>query len=402
MRGLPRRCLDRLTHLVALLRRPDRGSVSAPAAVHVPTTAEALVAYLLQLVAAIGLSAVVGSLLLLWAGANPLQVYSLLFRESFFSPRSLMISIQRATPLILTSAAATMAFQAGAINMGLVAQFSVGASAAAMAGYALPALPTVILVPLILLISGCAGAAAGFVPALVKRISGISEIVTGMITNPVVTNGLSIVIRLIPWLSSASRGASRAGIQPNARLAKFSDILPYSLGPRSEANTGIFLSITIVLMLAYWMRRSKTGYEIRMTRHNPRFAQMGGIQAGRIFFLGMMLSGAIAAMAGAIEVMGVWGSTRSGMLNVGEKDLIIALIGGQSFVGSLFAALAYGGLESGALSVAFYSTVPRPFIDILVELMVIFAALPSMRSFVSSGVSGDSDHLGGRYISEPL
>ena len=87
-----------------------------------------------------------------------------------------------------------------------------------------------------------------------------------------------------------------------------------------------------------------------------------------------------------------------GTLVVGNKGLIIALIGGQSMIGSFIAALFYGGLESGAMNVAWFSSIPRPLIDILVELIIIFSALPSMRSFFSGSAFSEIERLGGRFI----
>ena len=116
----------------------------------------------------------------------------------------------------------------------------------------------------------------------------------------------------------------------------------------------------------------------------------------------MMLSGAIAAMGGAVEILGIWRSYRLETLNIGYKDLVIALIGGQTLVGSLIAALVYGGLESGTMNVAWFTSIPRPFIDILIQLMIIFAALPSMRSFLGSTDPLDVEHLGGRFITRRM
>jgi ABC-type uncharacterized transport system permease subunit len=360
------------------------------------TGVQALLHYLGMLALWILLSMVVGSIMLLAVKENPLRAYTVLFQEAFLKPRGIAIAVQRATPLILTSGAAVVAFQAGAINMGLAGQFAVGASVAAMAGYALPPLPKIILIPLILLLSGCGGAMAGFVPAIFKRLSGISEIITGMISNYVAPLVFGMIVRAIPLLSQASRGASRQGVQPAAYLSQFVELTHGGWGSGTKANTGLFVAIGVVLFLAWWMRRSKMGFEMRMTRVNFNMAEFAGIKAGRAFFIGLMLSGAIAAMAGAVEILGIWRGSRGGTLNIGEKDLIIALIGGQSYIGSMFAAMVYGGLESGTMNVSWSTNIARPFIDMLVQLIVIFAAAPSMMSFFSG--ESETDRLGGRFL----
>ncbi|MBN1261585.1 MAG: ABC transporter permease [Anaerolineae bacterium] len=355
-------------------------------------------AYLLQLLPFVGLSFIVGSLLVLWAGENPLEVYSLVLKETLFDELGLMIAVQRATPLILTSAAAAMAFRAGAINMGLAGQFTVGASIAAIAGYALPAMPKPLHILAIMALCGVGGAAAAFIPAIFKRLSGVNEVITGMIANLLIPHLMSFFINLFPAVRAARFGASSSGIRESAQFLQFSELTGGALGAGTKANTGIFFALGLVLFLAIWMRYSTLGYELRMTKLNPSFAEFGGIRAGRYFFVGMLLSGAIAAMAGAVEILGIWRGYRLGTLEIGNKGLVIALIGQQSFIGSLLASLFFGGLEAGAMKVTWYTPIPRPLVDILVEITIVLVALPSMRAFISGDPDSDVDRLGGRFV----
>jgi simple sugar transport system permease protein len=339
-----------------------------------------------------------GSWLILWVGENPLEVYPLVLRETFFDLHGLMIAIQRATPLILTSAAATVAFRAGAINMGLAGQFTVGAAVAALAGYGLPAMPKILHIPLILLLCGLGGAAAALVPAIFKKMSGVNEVITGMIANLLIPHLLRLIVNAFPALRAAQFGASSQGIRASAELSQFAELSGGRIGLGTQANTGIFVAIGMTLALALCMRYTKLGYEFRVTKANPNFAEFGGIRAGHVFFMGMLLSGAVAAMAGAVEILGIWRGYRMGTLNVGNKGLIIALIGQQGLIGSLLAGSFFGGLEAGAMKVAWYTSIPRPLIDILVELTIIFVALPSMRAFISGDPTSDVDRLGGRFV----
>jgi simple sugar transport system permease protein len=309
-----------------------------------------------------------------------------------------MIAIQRATPLIFTSVAAAIAFQGGAINMGLAGQFMVGAAVAAVAGYGLPPMPGVLHVSLILLLCAIGGAGAAFIPAIFKRMSGVNEVITGMISNLLMPHLISLVINSNSLTRAARSGASSQGIRESARLPQFTELTNGGFGVGTKANVGLFVAIGLVLFLTWWLSRSKLGYEIRMTRMNYTFAEFAGIRAGRCFFISMMLSGAVAAMAGAVEILGVWRQYRMGTLVVGNKGLIVALIGGQHLMGSFLAALFYGGLESGAMNVAWFTSIPRPLIDILVELIVILSALPSMRSFFSGSEFSDIERLGGRFV----
>jgi len=282
--------------------------------------------------------------------------------------------------------------------MGNAGQFMVGSSIASMAAAATAGLPAPLHLPLVLLFCAIGGAAAGFVPAFFKRLSGINEVITGMIANLMMPHFLSAVVSLLPVLRGARAAASR-GIPETALFAHFATLTRGGLGAGTQANTSIFMALGLAAVLSWWLRRTSLGYEIRMTKANYTFAEFGGIRAGRMFFLGMMMSGAIAALAGATEVLGVWHGYRTGTLVVGEKGLVISLIGGQSFLGAAFVALLYGGLESGTLNVSWFTSVPRAVVDIIVLVLFLLAAVPSMRSFFADDDPTGTGHLGGRFLS---
>lgn len=352
--------------------------------------------YLFQLATSLGLSIVIGMLLILAVGENPLAVYSGLIEKAFFDPFGFMIAVQRMTPLILASAAAVLAFRGGAINMGLEGQFAVGATVAGVIGFMVPEMPKVFAIPIVLVFCGLAGAAAAWIPAFFKVVSGISEVITGMIANLVVPQLFGILLS-VPFLRTARMGASRSGIPPWVQLDKFSDLTNGAIGAGTHANTGIFLSIGLMLCIAYVFKRSKIGYEISMANANFFMAEFSGIKAKRSFYMAMMLSGAVAAMAGATESLGIYRNASSGTISVGYNALMMALAGGNTFVGSAMASFVLGGLQSGAMNASWSTTVPRPFIDFLVALLMLFAAVPSMRLFFSGSNMLDSERLGGQF-----
>ncbi len=353
-------------------------------------------AYFIQLAVCLAASFAIGTVIILLDGQEPLAVYSALIREAFFSPQGIMIAIQRATPLILTSAAAVIAFQGGAINMGLEGQFMVGAAIAAVAGYAIPEMPKIFAIPIVLLLCGIGGAAAGWIPAFFKMVSGVNEVITGMIANLLMPSLLSMFMSL-PLLRISRSGASQNGVQPWAQLSQFNEITHGGLGFGTKANTGIFVAIGLVIFLAFWIRRTKIGYEIRISSANFSLAEFAGIRADRSFYITMMLSGAIAAIAGATEILGVWRGYNMGTISVGYNGLLVALAGGNTYIGAMVASLMYGGLQSGAMNASWLTDIPRPLIDVLVEFIVLFAAIPSMRLFFSGSSYSEAERLGGQF-----
>jgi simple sugar transport system permease protein len=352
--------------------------------------------YLLQLGLCLAISIFVGSVLILLSGENPLAVYSGIFQSGFFTPLGFMIAIQRATPLILTSLAAALAFQGGAINMGLEGQFMVGGSIAALVGTIIPEMPHIIAIPIVLLFSALFGALAGLVPAIFKIVSGVSEVITGMIANLIMPSLLSIVLNL-SFLRALRASSGQRGIQPWAQLSQFSELTNGAAGTGTHANTGIFIAIGLAIFLALVFKRTRIGYEIRISSANASFADFGGISARRSFILVMMLSGAVAAIGGATEVLGVWRSGASGTISVGYNGLILSLVGGNTFIGSTIAAALYGGLQSGAMNASWLTNVPRPLLDLVVELIVLICSLPSMRMFFSGSSMSDEDRLGKQF-----
>ena len=352
--------------------------------------------YLLQLGLCLALSILIGSILILISGDNPIAVYTGLIQQAFFTPLGIMIAVQRATPLILTSLAAALAFQGGAINMGLEGQFMVGGSIAALFAAALPEMPRAIAIPIVLLFCALFGALAGLVPAIFKIVSGVSEVITGMIANLIMPSLLALVLSL-PILSTLRAASRQNGVQPWAQLSQFSELTNGAVGLGTHANTGIFIAIGLGIFLALVFKRTRLGYEIRISSANPAFADFGGISSQRSFIIVMMLSGAIAAIGGATEVLGVWRANASGTISVGYNGLILALVGGNTFIGATVAAALYGGLQSGAMNASWITNVPRPLVDMLVELIVLICALPSMRMFFSGSSMSDEDRLGKQF-----
>ncbi len=356
--------------------------------------------YLVQLAGSLIVSIAFGSILVIAVGENPFNVYSALISQAFLSPLGLGIAIQRATPLILTSAAAVLAFKGGAINMGIEGQFLVGGAIAALVASALPEMPSVLAIAIIVVFCALGGAFAGWIPAFFRMVSGVNEVITGMIANLVVPPLMSFIlgsIMRLPFMQMFRGGGGR-GVPEWSRFAQFAELTDGGFGSGTRANTGIFLAVFVVIVLAYVFKRSKIGYEIRISSANFMMAEYSGINARRSFYLTLMLSGAIAAIGGATEVLGVWrGYSSGGLAQIGYNGLLVALAGGNNFLGALTAASIYGGLQSGAMNASWTTSIPRPLIDVLVEILIVFAAVPSMRLFFSGSGQDDSERLGSKF-----
>ena len=325
----------------------------------------------------------VGSLIMIWYKQNPVEIYGYLLKGSYGSQRSLFIGLQRATPLIFTALASTLAFRTGVFNVGVEGQFFIGAIAGTYVGYAFQ-MPTIIHLPLTLLTGFVAGAAWAFVPTLMRQKLGISEIVTTIMTNYIATF-------LISYLTNYPMRADPTTpdtppIMPTARLPQFIEMTRESanpLGKGTQAHVGIFVALVVVAVMYFIFTRTRIGFEWRMVGISFPFSEFAGMNLDRTFISGMLVSGGLAGLGGIVEIMGVWREYKNLFaIGFGFKGNLAALLGGQSILGSTVAALFYGSMEAGALGLEWSAGIPRQLIDIVVGLIIFFMAAEGMWDFV--------------------
>jgi simple sugar transport system permease protein len=322
----------------------------------------------------------VGSLIMVWTGHNPLEIYRLLFTGAFGSERAIFISLQRATPLIFTALASTLAFRTGVFNVGVEGQFFIGAISAAFVGYAVN-LPLILHMPLTLLAGFLGGAVWAYFPTIMRQKLGISEIITTIMTNYIATYLISYLTNYP--LRHTPTTPETPPVHSSAVLPQFVELTDGALGRGTQAHVGIFLALATMGVLYYIFRRTTIGYEWRMVGLSFPFSEFGGINLDRTFIGGMLVSGGIAGLGGAVEILGVWREYKDLFaIGFGFRGNLAALLGGQTIIGSTVAALFYGSMEAGALGLEWSAGVPRQLIDIVVGLIIFFMAAKGMWDFV--------------------
>lgn len=304
------------------------------------------------------LSLLVGALLILAAGRDPLLAYANLF-EAGFSCNSgpgrcaLVTALQFATPLILSGLSATVALRGGFFSIGQIGQMLFGAAAASwLAGnLALPTLihPTVALIGAALL-----GAIWGLVPALLKHFIGVNEVLSTLLLNPIA--GVLVGFVRLPR------------VDVSARLSP--------LIPSTKLTAGLFIALAAALLIYLFLWRTTRGMELRANASAPRFALYGGMPIHRPVLLAMALSGALAGLAGGVEVLGVHYHFVSNFSAVNDFDgLIIAFTGHLHPLGVVLFAFLLGGLRTGSLvGLQIGSGIPRELGSALIAFMLIFVA----------------------------
>lgn len=321
----------------------------------------------------------VGSIIMLITKHNPFEVYGLLLEGAFGSSRGWFITIQRATPLIFTALASTLAFRTGVFNVGVEGQFFIGAILGTWVGYAIE-LPAIIHLPLTLFAGFLGGAVWAYFPTVMRQRLGVNEIITTIMTNYIATFLISYLTNY-PMRASATTPETPP-VFPSARLTQFVEINP-ELGKGSQAHFGIFIALALVVVMWFIFRQTRMGYEWRMVGLSHLFSEFGGINLNRTFIGGMLVSGGIAGLGGIVEILGVWREYKNLFaVGFGFRGNLAALLGGQSVIGGTIAAIFYGGMESGALSLEWGAGVPRQLIDIIVGLVIFFMAAEGMWDFL--------------------
>ncbi len=299
-----------------------------------------------------------GALLILAAGQNPLSTYASLFEAGFSclpgpGRCALVTALQFATPLILSGLSATVALRGGFFSIGQLGQMLFGAAAASWLGGYL-SLPSVIHPAVALVGAAFLGCLWGLVPALLKHFIGVNEIIATLLLNPIA----SILVGLIRL----------PRIDASAHLSP--------LIPGSKLSAGIFIALAAALLIYLFLWRTTLGLEMRAHANAPRFALYGGMPVHSPVLLTMALSGALAGLAGGVEVLGVQYHFISNFSAVNDFDgLIIAFAGQLHPAGVVLFAFLLGGLRLGSLvGLQMLSGIPRELGGALIAFMLIFVA----------------------------
>ena len=325
-------------------------------------------ALLLAPVGAITFTLLVSALLVLWAGAPVGRTYAALLQGGFGSVFAWTETLTRATPLILTGLAATVAFKARLFNIGAEGQLYAGALAAVavggMHGGSGLAVAPWLLFPLMMAAAALAGALVLLGPALMKSRLGVDEVVTTLLLNFVVLLGVSALLDG-PMKDPLAMGWPQSvALQAELELGK--------LIPQTRLHTGLLWAVAAAGLLAALLRYTVPGFDIRALGANPRAAGFAGVPVTRTVVLVALLSGALAGLAGAIEVAGRTSYVTLDMSpGYGYSGIVIAMLAGLQPLGVLVAGVFVAGILVGADSMSRAIGVPNTIADVIVATSLI-------------------------------
>lgn len=314
------------------------------------------------------LALIAGGILMLSFGYSPLQGYAALWTGAFGDRYFIGETLRQVTPLVLTGLAVAFAFRANLFNIGAEGQVFVGWLAAVWVGLAFDA-PIYIHLPLAVLAAAIAGAIWGFIPGLLKATLGVHEVIVTIMLNYTALYTTNAIVRSV---LTDNRDATDS-IPASASLS--SEWLQ-NMTDFSRLHYGILIALFMALLMWFIIEKTTLGFEIKSVGFNPNASKYAGMNVKRNIIISMVISGAFAGLAGAMEGLGTFGymSVQSGFTNLGFDGIAVALIGANSAPGVVIAALLFGGLKVGALNMPTQAGVPNELVDIIIALIIFFVA----------------------------
>lgn len=308
--------------------------------------------------------------------------YWALFRGSIYDPNladpgflqgfyPLSETLVAASPLILTGLSVALAFRAGLFNIGAQGQFIAGAIGASYVGFKFE-LPIVIhSIAAIAAAMLCAGLYGGFVGFL-KAKTGAHEVIVTIMLNYVAGYFLLWILSTETFLRPGRQDPLAPEVRESARL-------PHLFGSELRANLGFIIALIVAGLIWWLLQRSTWGFRFRAVGANAAASKTAGISVGRTTTTVMFIAGALAGLAGAVQILGSEPAMTAGVGGTFGFDAItVALLGRATPIGTVFAALLFGALRAGGLTMQASTETPLDLVLVIQALIVLFIAAPAL------------------------
>jgi general nucleoside transport system permease protein len=330
---------------------------------------------------------VVGGIVVLLIGDNPIETYKLLIGSALSWPDGIGYTLFYATPLVFTGLAVAVAFRCGLLNIGAEGQLYIAAFVTAWVGIAGANLSGWVLIPLACLAAILSGAAWGAIPGVLKARFGSHEVINTIMLNFIAFALTSYLVQYhfkapgdpIMQTGFIGRQDVPEGMEAlkglNAHIPRLGSFLP-GFPERIPLSVAFILAILACVAVYYFLWRTKWGYEIRATGANPSAAEYGGISVKKQIVLAMAVSGGLAGMVAINEVLGYRYRFYEGFsASYGFTGIAVALLGRNHPVGVLLAAIFFGALIRGALFVDIFTEhVSKDLILVIQAVVILFVA----------------------------
>jgi simple sugar transport system permease protein len=314
---------------------------------------------------AIVLALAISGILIAIAGAPVLEAYWRILKGAYGSRLSATETLTRATPLMLTGLAAAVAFRARLWNIGAEGQLYIGAIAvAAASSHLLGGLPSAIQIPALLVIGALAGMVLLLIPLWLRLRFSVDEVVTTLLLNFVAVLFVSMLIDTVLKDPTAFGWPQSQSVADAATLPK--------LLTRSRLHLGLVIAVALAIILHFVQSRTVFGMQSRAAGLNPSGAVFAGVPLGRTLVIVACISGGLAGLAGAVEVMGVKGYVTTDLSpGYGYSGIVVAMLANLNPLGVVLAALFTATMFVGADGMSRAMGIPSYIADVTVALSLL-------------------------------
>jgi len=310
------------------------------------------------------------------------SAYWALFRGSIFDPQlaegnfwggfyPFSETLVTASPLILTGLSVALAFRAGLFNIGAQGQFIAGAIGASWVGFTFDmpiVIHTLAAMAAAIVFAGLFGGFVGFL----KARTGAHEVIVTIMLNYVAAYFLLWLLGTTAFLRPGRQDPIAPEVRQSARL-------PHLFGSEFRANLGFFVALLAAAAVWWLLNRSTWGFRFRAVGANASASRTAGISVARVTTTVMFVAGALAGLGGAVQILGSEYAMTSGIGgSFGFDAITVALLGRGTPMGTVFAALLFGALRAGGLTMQASTETPLDLVLVIQALVVLFIAAPAL------------------------
>jgi len=305
------------------------------------------------------------AILFLAVGVNPVAAFQSLIQGAFGTWRAATETLVKATPLIFTGLATAVAFRARLWNIGAEGQVFAGAMFAYWCQSALPGTSPFLQLSVIIVAAMIGGALYAGLAAILKISFRVDEVISTVMLNYIIVYALSLLLLKGPWSEAGGYFEQTAKVDPGS-------ILPVLLGG-TRLHLGFVVALVAAALAWIMIKRTPVGYEIRAAGSNLRALEVQGSDSRRVILMVLLISGALAGLAGMNEVYGVHYRLKAGAISTyGYTGIIVAILGQLNPLGVVIAAILFGALVNGATFMQIKTGVPSALIYAIEAIILLF------------------------------
>jgi len=300
-----------------------------------------------------------GAVLMLLQGYNPIETYSALFQFSLFRPGPFATTLKNSVPLILTGLSASIAFASGVINLGQPGQLLMGALAATLGGIYLD-LPAPLMIPVLLLLGMLGGALWAGIAAFLRLAFNMNEFIVTLMLNMIADLFTAWAIAF-PFMEKGANSPRTPPVNPAGWIPEVGGV-----------NLSVVIMLVAVAASWFLFNKWKAGYEWRISGQNSLFARLGGCDTKKNFAAVMLVTGALAGLAGCLIILaGPHRFLRGLGANYAWDGIMVAIVANNGIIATLFYGIFFAAIQTGALGMELVTNVPSEISLVLQAVLVL-------------------------------